>query len=135
MFLSGVFTTWTWSPGSVQKESLPTCILQDILLQVYEAGKSRSSDRCSTGFHMTMQQCAFAFTPEVPGLSESDLLLLLVRRPAMVAANYARTQIKHYVSTPAFSGYSPLQIVVLYRLQNSGTFRPQFDLKRIWIRR
>lgn len=38
---------------------------------------------------MTMQQGAFPFTPKVSGPSESDPLLLLVRRPAMIATNYA----------------------------------------------
>lgn len=106
MFLSGVFTTWTGSPGSVQKESSPTCILQDIPRCRYmKRGNPDRQTNARPGLHMTMQQGAFPFTPKAPGPSESDPLLLLVRRPAMIATNYAWTQIKHYVSTPTFSAY------------------------------
>lgn len=57
-------------------------------LQVYEAGKPRASDKFSPGLHMTMQQGVFFFTPKVSGLSKNDLVLLLVRRLAVIAANY-----------------------------------------------
>lgn len=47
----------------------------------------------------TMQQGAFLFTPKVSGLSKNDPVLLLVRRLAMIAANYARTHLRLRVNS------------------------------------